>query len=209
MEIERIERALRDGPPDEPAYVPGGFRRPSGRPWTVAFATAAVAIALIIGIGVGFTLDALRGGGLGAPPPPMLDPADLQGTWLSDEILFQEWVDGLLERGFTTDEIAAFIEHDPFNRSVQYELTITADEMTMRGSFDGAPMALLTSDPYEILGDGRVHIGDEASECRPTVQVALDRARLMFSQSELPGCSADDRIASVAFFDLTSYSRVE
>ena len=209
MEIERIERALREGPPDEPVYVPRGFRRPSGRPWTVAFATAAVGVALIIGIGVGFTLDALRGGGLGAPPRPVLDPAELQGTWLSDEILFREWVDGLLERGFTTEEIASFIEHDPFDRSVQYELSITADAMTMRGSFDGAPMALLTSDSYEILDDGRVRIGDAASECRPTAGVALDRARLMFSQPELRGCSVDDRIAGVAFFELTSYGRVE
>lgn len=207
MDVERIERALREGPPDEPAYIPGGFRRSSAG--VFAFAAVAVAAALIIGVGVGFTLDALRGGGFGTQPPAALDPADLQGTWLSDEILFQEWVDALLERGFTTDEIAANLDDNPFNRSMRYELRVTADEMTMRGSIDGAPMVLLTSDPYTILSDGRVRIGGEASECQPVVDVVLDGARLTFSQPELQGCPVDDRIAGVGFFELTGYDRVD
>jgi len=212
MDVERIERALREGPPDEPAYVPGQFRRLSAARWNLAYTAAAVGAALIIGIGVGLTLDVLRGGGVGTQPPAVLDPADLQGTWRSDEILFQDWVDALLERGFTTDEIAAHLEDDnSFDRSLRWELIITADEMTMWGSADGAPMVLLTSDVYTILPDGRIRIGGAGTpECQPlVVDVALDGERLTFSRPDLLGCPVGDRIAAVGFFELTGYDRVE
>ena len=212
MDVERIERALREGPPDEPAYVPGRFRRSAATPWNLAYAALAVATVLVIGIGVGITLNVLRGGGIGTQPPAVLDRADLQGTWLSDEIGFQDWVDALLERGFTTDEIAAYLEDDnAFDRSLRYELRIGTEEMAMWGSADGAPMVLLTSEPYTILGDGRIRIGDGTSECQPVVGVALDGGRLAFSRSELPGWVAPvgDRIAGVGFFELTGYDRVD
>lgn len=210
MDVERIERALREGPPDEPTYIPGRFRRTSAARWNLAYAAVVGAAALIIGIGVGITLDIFRGGGIGSEPPAVLAPADLEGAWLSDEILFADWVDALLERGFTTDEIAAHLADDnSFNRSLRYELIITADEMTMWGSADGAPMVLLTSDAYTILRDGRIRIGDGTPECQPVVDVALDSGRLTFSRPELSGCPVGDQIAAVGFFELAGYDRVD
>jgi hypothetical protein len=38
MNLERIEQALRDGPPDEPTYAPGSFGRPRRAAWWIALA---------------------------------------------------------------------------------------------------------------------------------------------------------------------------
>jgi hypothetical protein len=208
MDVRRIERALREGPTDEPVYVPGSFRGSDATPRPLAFAAFAVAAALVIGIGVGVAFDALRGGGIGSEPPPVLDAADLVGTWSSDEISWQEWVDGLVTRGFQTDEIATFLEHDPFNETVQYELSFTAGEVTIRASYDGAPLVTLSGATYSILEDGRVRFAEDGGACRPTAEMTLEGEQMTFRRVELPNCVLDERIAYTAFFDLVPYGRV-
>jgi hypothetical protein len=75
MDLDRIERALRQGPADEPRYVPGTFERrsPKRLPWAlvalaVVAATALVA-ALLIGIGL-----FLRSPNVGPPSVPTATP---------------------------------------------------------------------------------------------------------------------------------------
>lgn len=70
MDLDRIERALRQGPADEPRYVPGTFERrsPKRLPWALAafavVATTVLVAALLIGIGI-----FLRSPNVGPPPP--------------------------------------------------------------------------------------------------------------------------------------------
>jgi hypothetical protein len=209
VDVERIERALREGPPDEPLYVSGSFRRSAtGRSW-LASAALAVMATVAIAIGSWVALNPLREGGVGTGPSPVLDAADLEGTWSTSEIAFQDWVGGLTERGFETDEIAAFLEHDRFNRTVRYELDIADGVMTIRSSRDAGPLVTLSSAPYSILADGRLGIAEASTVCRPTVEVALVGEQLTLSRLDLPNCSLEEHIASSAFFELEPYVRVE
>lgn len=164
---------------------------------------------VIIATGPWVALDALREGGVGTWPSPVLDAADLEGTWSTSEISFQDWVDGLLERVFETDEIAAFPERDPFNKTVRYELDIADGVMTVRSTFDAAQLVTLTSAPYSILYDGRIGVAEEGGLCRPTAEVALEGEQLTFSRLILFCCSPDEQLASVAFLELAPHVRVE
>lgn len=71
MDLDRIERALREGPADEPRYVPGTFRgrSPERLPWAMAAFAAVAATALVAAllIGVGLFLRSLN---VGPPPVP-------------------------------------------------------------------------------------------------------------------------------------------
>ena len=87
MDMERIERALREGPPDEPAYVPGSYRRGPGRWIPRLFAVPVIAAALVVGVVVGAGLPAVRDGGVGQAPDPVAITEALRGTrWTTDEM---------------------------------------------------------------------------------------------------------------------------
>jgi len=84
MDEERIERALRAGPPDEPVYVPRGAMRPRGRRriWLSSVAPAlrlAASVAIVLAVVLGIV--ALRSGRLpeaAATPPPSADQGLLE-----------------------------------------------------------------------------------------------------------------------------------
>ena len=60
MDDDRLERALRQRPPDEPDYVPGRHRRPTSRAGSLALTIPAIVAALIVGLAIGSGLLATR-----------------------------------------------------------------------------------------------------------------------------------------------------
>lgn len=213
MDTDRIETALRDGPPDEPTYVPGGFRRTSRPGWWFAVAGVAVVIALVTGIAIGTALDALRGGGVGTDPGLRpLATADLQGVWESDPIEHRAWVDALLARGFSQADIDAFLEHDPFADRVRYALRFVDDVVIIQAAYDDLPFQTLGAGTIAVDDDGirflEVVDGVEVA-CQPLVAAELTGSRLNMNVLELPGCGTDERMANTLFFEIASYSRAE
>jgi len=214
MDTERIERALRDGPPNEPVYVLGGFRRSSPPGWWLAVAGLSVGVALVAGIAIGTGIDALRSGGVGDEPEPrVLVAADLQGVWESDPIEFQAWVDALLARGFTQEDVDAFLEHDPFQDHLRYALRIVDERLTVQAAFDDLPFQTLSGGTFTVLDDGTVHFieGVDGVQvgCEVTVAAAIDDSRLMLNVLDLRDCGVDERMANTLFFEVAAYARVE
>jgi hypothetical protein len=214
MDIERIERALRDGPPDEPAYVPGSFGRSRAPAWWFAAVGMIVMAAVVTGIAIGVGFDALRGAPVGAPPTSEVTAADLEGRWLSDEISFDRWVDELIARGFDPNDVGNFLAHDPFEQHVRYQLTFDSGRVTISADFDGTGLQVLNLGEYTLQGgvfsyvettDAPPVIGEA---CRVSAVPSLDDRRLAWEDVELAGCGVDPSIAHTAFFDLAGYTQV-
>ena len=207
MDLERIERALREGPVDEPAYVPGAFRRATRRESTMLM-TARVGAALVIGIVLGLSLDTLRspGGDTGAPAPDLEAlNAELAGTWLSDPITQDQFVDFMLEAGHAKDDIDAFFEHDPIPTATRYGLSFDGrGRLVVFEVPEGGDPDILSNGPYELLPDGRLN-WDELG-CVVTARFTIADDRLTFEPVSLEGCGPDERIANAAFFNLTPYT---
>lgn len=204
MDLERIERALREGPVDEPAYVPGAFRRARRR--STILMTATVGAALVIGFVLGLSLDTLRSPGVGTGAPgPDLEAlnAELAGSWRSDVIYRDRFVEEMLELGHAEADIDAFLDRggvrtagrfhlffDGRGRSRVYEATRDTD--------------LLSDEPYELLPDGRLMWGDLG--CVVTARFIIAGDLLTFEPDSTTGCDADERIATDAFFNYRPYT---
>jgi hypothetical protein len=207
MDFERIERALREGPVDEPAYVPGAFRR-SGRRRSTMLMTATVGAALVIGVVLGLRLDTLRSpsGDTGAPAPNLEAlNAELAGTWLSDPITQHEFVDFMVQAGHAKDDIDAFLEHDPIPTATRYGLSFDGRELLVVFEVpQGGDTDILSNAPYELLPDGRLTWDDLG--CVVTARFTIAGDRLTFEPVSRTGCDPDERIATDAFFNLTPYT---
>jgi hypothetical protein len=205
MDDEKIERALRAGPVDEPAYVPGSFRR--GRSaWSLAMATSVIALTLLAGIAVGVGLGALRGNGdgVGAPDVQAL-AAQLKGRWVSQEITRQDWIDALNAIGHEVAAIDAYLAHDPIQASVRYELWFVGDHLQIFAAVDGAPFTSQSGGPYRLLADGALYYDDIGCFITATLDITGDR--LSFDPISTTGCGADESLANAAFFNLVDYTR--
>jgi hypothetical protein len=157
MNTERIERALREGPPDEPMYVPGGHRQAVNRNLLAAVAGVALAAALVIGVVVGVTLDTLRGpsGGVGAPNVEAL-AAELEGMWTSEATTPDAWVEGLLALGYAREDVELALGNFPPYERARWQLVFADEHLQIFGSFDGGPWIGLSGGPYELLPDGSI-----------------------------------------------------
>lgn len=204
MDLERIERALRQGPVDEPRYVPGAFGRP--RHIERLMLTAAVGAALVIGLAIGLGLDLLR-----APSPnvggPETDPAVIQrqlaGTWVSAPVSEDEFRSFMLEQGHAQADIDAFLEHDPIETTQRWGLDFDGRGSLVIFSVTGDGVTeVLSNGPYELLPDGRLRWVDRT--CVLVAQFGVSADRLAFERLELENCTADERIAHDAFFNLAS-----
>lgn len=213
MDIDRIERALREGPLDEPRYVPGSFRRSTQPGWWFAAAGLSVGLALIAGVAIGIGLGVLRGDFAGGPEPRVPVAADLQGVWESDPVEHQAFVDALRARGFPQEEIDAFLEHDPFEDRVRYALRFIDDRLIVQAAYDELPFQTLSIGTFTILGDGTLRfieiVDGVRAACEPLTAPRIDGDRLTMNVLELPGCVTDERIAHTLFFEIASYSRTE
>lgn len=207
MDLERIERALREGPADEPAYVAGAFRREGWRRSTMLM-TATVGAALVIGIVVGFSLDTLRSpsSDTGGPVPDLEAlNAELAGTWLSDPITQDQLVEFMVERGHARADIDAFLEHDPIRTATRYGLSFDGRGLLVVFEVpQGRDPDILSNGPYQLLPDGRLRWDDLG--CVITARFTVADDRLSFGPVWRTGCNADERIATDAFFNLTPYT---
>jgi hypothetical protein len=207
MDLERIERALRQGPADEPVYVAGGFRR-AGRRRSMLLVTAAVGSALVVGVVLGLGLDTLRSPS-GDTGVPALDlealNAELAGTWLSDPITRDQFVDFMVEAGHAEADIDAFLEHDPIVSSSRFGLAFDGRaRLVVFEMPEGGIADILSNGPYELLPDGRLTFDDLG--CVVTARFTIAGDRLTFEPVSLEGCDPDERIANSAFFNLTPYT---
>src|SRR5919108_2189721 len=139
MDIEAIQRALREGPVDEPRYVPGAFHW-THRRFSVEMTASVVTAVLVSGVALGVALSELRqpNGGVGRRDLDVL-AAELEGRWVSEAISREEWVSSTLTAGHEARDIDAFLLHDPFESQVAYELVFQDEHLQVFGAFDGSP----------------------------------------------------------------------
>jgi hypothetical protein len=211
MDTEWIERALREGPPDEPAYVPGSFRR-TGRPgWWFAVAGLSVAIALVTGIAIGTALDAFRSGGVGSEPDPRpLVAADLQGVWESDPIERLDLEEALLARGFSRADVDVHLEGLPDEDAARYALRFAGDRLIAQAAYGDQPFQTVDTGEFIIRDDGlQIVVRGVEGACEPLAAAEIDGSRLILKVLELPGCATDERLVNTLLLDIASYSRAE
>lgn len=206
MDTERIERALREGPPDEPVYVPGGHRDPRRRLWSLARVAAVLSTAVVIGVMIGVSLSVLREpSGLGGAVDVRVLAAELEGAWESNEITAVSWRAELIALGHRREDVdAALARATPHDR-VRYRMVFADDHVQIFGSFDGSEWDPLSGGPYELQADGSLIYDDIA--CFITASVAIDGGLLSFSPIETRSCNAEETLNNVAFFNLVDYAR--
>lgn len=205
MDVERIERALRAGPVDEPIYVPGSFRRAGSR-WSftvgVVVATGALVIGVVIGVGVGILRPPAPN--IGAPDLEAL-AAELQGTWMSEVITRHDWITAQVALGNDIDDIDNLLIHDPMESRIRYQLSFDDSHLTVSAATDGGPVLEQSGGPYRLLDTGAIYYDDLG--CFVTVRFAISGDRLNFQRISTVSCGADERVANSAFFNLVSYTR--
>jgi hypothetical protein len=214
MNLQVIEAALRAGPVDEPRYVPDAFRPAQARRWSVLLIGSAIAGALIVGAVIGLSVAVWRlpGGATGSPPDLVALAAQLQGRWQSQELTRDEWIGSLLEMGFDINDIEPFLDHDPIEERIHYELQVDGDRMTVSSAADGGFLTTLSQGNFRLLPDGRIEWSDAGASqlsgtCLATAEFQVDGEGLAFSTLKTAGCGVDERIAVSAFFNLSVYTR--
>jgi hypothetical protein len=207
MNLERIERALRDGPPDEPLYVPGTHRARRDVRLLLAAASAVLAFALVVGIGIGFGVSVLRGpGDVGSGVDLDALAANLEGQWISTEISSDEWVDGLIALGHDRDDVQVALDNFPPYEAVQWRLDFADDHLQIFGSFDGGPFISMSGGPYELVPDGSIAYDDIG--CFMTIPVEVQGSRLLLEPMRTESCNADERLNNDGYFQLVEYERL-
>jgi hypothetical protein len=212
MQLHEIEDALRRGPPDEPNYEPGAFRRSGRRTWVIA--GGVVAGGLLVGTLFGVGLGLVRAPITGASIEPEVIASQLEGSWISDEISFDAWVSALEARGFQASDIGEFLVHDSFEQRVQYGLIFRQGVVTIQARYDGAPMAIMNLGTYDIDGSGQLRYVETMDPpprvgelCHVVARIHINGNRLKFDVLDYPGCGTDPRMAHTLFFDLLAYTR--
>ena len=204
MDLERIERSLREGPVDEPRYEPGAYRLHRTLPG-VLFA-GAVTGALLVGVVVGLGLNLLRqpAGDVGAPVIDIETLGEqLSGSWMSASFTEEDFVDFLTEAGHAASDIAAFLEHDPIPGIVRWGLDFDGrGRVVVFRTLDESATEILNNSTYQLLRDGRLRWTD--GECSFIVEFTVADQELTFGQIEFDAClrESGDRIAIATFLGL-------
>ena len=176
MDGQRIERALRDGPADEPIYVPGSFRGNARSGWSwvvlVGAATAAVVATVVIGLALGM---------LGKPERWRRRSTSKRCTPGCREIgrrthfSRQEWVSSMEALGYDVNDIEIFLDHEVFEQSIDYRLAIGDAVLTNLTSFDHGPPTKNSDADYRILEDGRLELVERTASARAWETPATSR----------------------------------
>jgi hypothetical protein len=213
MSDERIERALREGPPDEPVYRPGTFRKPMPGRW--AQAASAGFLVLVFAVGVIFGAGII---GLRRPVDENTVPVGasaalteaLQGAWASEPIPREDWVQRLVGMGNAIDDVESFLTHDPMTTNVVYTIIFSDNTLLVTSSLDGAPRIHNSIGPFVIQPGGQLRWEDLG--CFVTTPVTIDDGgdvdRLSFGPISMESCGADERVANGAFFNLSTFRRL-
>jgi hypothetical protein len=204
MDLQRIERALREGPVDEPRYEPGAYRRRRPVAW-VLFA-GAMAGALVVGVIVGLGLNLLRqpAGHVGAPVVDLETLGEeLSVSWMSGSFSEADFVDYMADSGHAAMDVAAFLEHDPIPGTARWGLDFDGrGRVVVFRTLDESRTEILNSSTYELLPDGRLRWID--GDCSFLLEFDIVGDELTFGELTLERCApnADDRIAADTFFGL-------
>jgi hypothetical protein len=204
MDVERIERALREGPVDEPRYEPGSYRGRQTLQW-VLFA-GAMAGALMVGVVLGLGLDLVRqpSGDVAAPVVDLETLGEeLSGSWMSGSFTEDDFVGYMTGAGHAAEDIAAFLEHDPIPGTARWGLDFDGRErVVVFRTLDESRTEILNNSVYELLPDGRLRWTD--GECSFILEFTVEGEELTFGQVELDRCDPgpDDLIATATFFGL-------
>lgn len=206
MNLERIERALRDGPVDEPPYVPGSHRDPRQSRLFLAAAGGMVVLALVVGVGIGIGVSIMRApAGVGTGLDLDRLAADLEGNWISTGLTPDGWVDDLVALGHDRDDVELALTNFPPYERARWRLNFFDDHIQVFGSFDGGPFTSLSGGPYELLPDGSILYDDIG--CFMTIPVVLEGSRLRFEPMTTESCDADERLNNDGYFQLVEYER--
>lgn len=207
MNLDRVERALRDGPPDEPTYLPGTHRDRHDARFLLAASGVVLAVALVVGVGIGVGVSILRTpGGVGSGVDLGQLAADLEGTWVSTEITPQEWVDGLIALGHDRRDVELALGNFPPYERAQWRLVFVDDHVQIFGSFDGGRFTSMSGGPYELLPDGSIRYDDIG--CFLAIPVAVDGSRLLLEPMRTESCNPDERLNNDGYFQLVEYKRI-
>jgi hypothetical protein len=209
MDLDRIERALREGPPDEPRYTPGIFARGRGPLLSMAAAASILAAAVVTGLAIGIGLDVLRapGSDVGGPTDIALLQRQLEGEWTSREISREEFISGLVEQGHEIDDVNSFLKppEPAIERTVRFRLAFQTRELLIERSVDGKAWGQVAAGPYQVLPDGTVWYEDLG--CIVTARFTVSEEALAFDRIGTQHCGAIERVANSAFFNLSTYTR--
>lgn len=207
MTLERIERALRDGPIDEPVYAPGTHAHRPGAGVLLAAGAAVLTVALVVGVGIGIGISVIRGpASVGSGLDPARLGAAIEGSWVSTEITPDEWVDGLLVLGHERDDIELALANFPPYERATWRLDFFDDHIQIFASFDDGPFTSMSGGPYELLSDGSIRYDDIG--CYLTISVAMDGSRLLLEPITMESCDADERLNNDGYLQLVEYERL-
>jgi hypothetical protein len=204
MDLERIERALREGPADEPIYQPGAFARPRVQRWLL-FA-GSMAGAIVLGVIIGLGLDVVRQPvGDDARPAVDLDRLgeELSGSWLSDSFTEEDIIRHLTDDGHGPEDIAAWLRDGPIPGTVRYGLDFDGrDRLVVFHTLDDSQTEILTNVVYELLPNGDLQLIDGA--CSIVMEFTVDGEELTFGPFQVEGCipATDSEMAFKTFFGL-------
>ena len=204
MDLQRIERSLREGPVDEPRYQPGAYRHRHRLQW-VLFA-GIVTGALLVGVIVGLGLNLIRqpASNVGAPVVDLETLGeDLSGSWMSDSFTEDDFVDYMADASHAASDIAAFLDHDPIPGTVRWGLDFDGrGRVVVFRTLDESRTEILNNSVYELLPDGRLRWTDE--ECSFLLEFTVEGEELTFGQLQLDRCvpDSDEQIAAATFFGL-------
>ena len=206
MDTERIERALREGPPDEPVYVPGGHRQ-QRRVLMLAGLGALVTAALLVGVAIGVTLNVLRAsnGGVGSGIDVAALAAELEGTWDSTELSVASYRSELVARGHAAEDVEAAIANNGQFDRVRYRFVFAEDHLQIFAAFDGRAWESMSGGPYELQEDGSLLYDDIG--CFITATFTIGNGDLSFTPIQTRSCNADETLNNTAFFNLVNYTR--
>jgi hypothetical protein len=209
MDLDRIERALREGPADEPRYTPGMYARQPRSLLAMAAAAAVLAAAVITGLAVGIGLDLLQRPGslVGGPANVGLLEGQLEGQWTSGEISREAFISKLVEQGHQIDDVNSFLKppEPAIERSVRFRLIFQTGDLVVERSVDGRAWDRAAVGPYRVLPDGSLWYDDLG--CIITAGFAVSDEALNFDRIGTQHCGAIERVANSAFFNLSSYER--
>lgn len=204
MDLDRIERALREGPADEPIYEPRAFGRRRGHQWLL-FAggmAGAMILGVVVGLGIGVVRQPVGDDGVPAVDLDRLGE-ELSGSWMSTSFTEQEFVGHLTEAGYSAQDIAAFLEHDPIPGTVRWGLDFDGRErLVVFRTLDEAQTEILTNVVYELLPDGRLRLIEGG--CSVVIGFLLEGELLTFAQPQFGACvpDTDTQVAFETFFGL-------
>lgn len=206
MDTERIEEALRDGPPDEPAYRQGGYRRRWSPVLLLAGVGALATTAVVTGVLIAVTLSLMRApGGQGGGVDVLALGAELQGTWDSNEITATSWRSELMARGHTAEDVdAAHVSNGNFDR-VRYRFVFAEQHLQVFAAFDGQPWEPMSGGPYELQADGSLLYDDIG--CFITAMFTIDEDQLSFAPIETRSCNPEEMLNNAGFFNLVTFTR--